>query len=111
MFCKQVILKLFCSNAPCQVTILNCYNEIVKVCNVLCYSEICICTRGCWIKVLARYQNQTICRIICLQCRLCQCVSAGFVFTTPSQVLIKLADRNYGLPIANAILSFRQTLF
>lgn len=108
MFCKTVRLKVFCSNTPCQLTILSGNNSVIKTCTVsLCHSEICLRTAGGMLKIIARYQNQTICRIIYLRCCWCQTVCTCFNFNAPSLVNITLTDANYGFPVSNAILNFQ----
>ena len=106
--CKFVTLKLFCSNAPCQITIYNDNNQVIKTCTVnTCCATINVCTAGCTLRILAQYQAQTIYRLISLGCCFCQTICTSFIFTPLTTVNVTLTDRNYGFPILNANLNFQ----
>ena len=108
--CKSVSLKIFCSHAPCQVQIYDGSGTLLKTCTVMCRSTICLCTASCTLKVVAQYQGQTLCQIICLRCWPYQTAWASFCFRVPTPVLITLRDRNYGLPVPSANLNFQPSL-
>ena len=108
MFGKIVILKIYCSNTPCQLTIFSCDNKIIKTCTLTSpCSEICFCTKGCFVKLLAQYQGQTLCQIINLHCCFCEIAYVNLVFANTYQINVSLRDENYGLPVPSANLNFQ----
>ena len=106
MICKSVTLKVFCSKTPCQLTILDCNGVVIKTCTVNNFcSQICVCTTGHTLRLIAQYQSQTLCQIIHLCCCRRQSIYVSLIFHM-TNVFLTLRDRNYGFPIANATLGF-----
>lgn len=107
MHYKFVTLKLFCSNAPCRITILSGTDEVIHVCTAhLCHSTVYLHTKACSLRILAQYQSQTLYRIINLSSCYYQTISLSFIFTPLRQISITLHDKNYGFPVPNAVLTF-----
>ena len=113
MLTKTIILNIFCSKGPCELTILSHNNKVITQTILQAgESKICIRTRSCMIKILAKYNGETILQTFCIRNRFCQKIFTSFVFSQilppTKNILITLTDRVYGLPIGNAILRFKQ---
>ena len=112
MFKKIVFLDLHCSETPCNFTVLSCNGQIFKTIIISNCSKVCFCTDDYQIKLFATCNKQTIQQTLCLSNSLCQnyCISFVFEKIIPPKVvnLIELFDANYGFPVANATLDFKQ---
>lgn len=114
MFNKRVILNIFCSKIPCEIIILTANKKIIKKITLnSSNSTICFCTKGSSIKILAKYNGQTIYKTLRLLNR-CQNISVNFVFNASFLQIFNytflLRDFNYGFPVLNAKLHFIRNL-
>lgn len=111
MYGKFVVLSIFCARKPCQLKIIydNCFMEKNINANM---SKIRICTKNQFIKLIAKYENITYYKTIYLNNCKCQNNFANFMFNVSILQKIKfnifLTDKNYGFPVSNAILNFKQ---
>ena len=112
MLYKKINLIIFSSNTPYQLTISTCQGQFIAKKNISTNPvKYCLCTTSCCLKLSAKYQNQTITKVINLSNKFCQNFIVNFNFTLPiSQPVINnfiLKDALYSLPINEAILSFK----
>lgn len=110
MSCKKVELIINSSRTPYSLTIQDAFGR--NLANGIVNSSrarFCIRTKGCQLRLIARYQNVTIFRTIYLfDCR-CQraFVSLGFASQFAEVVnLFTLQDEIYGLPVPETVLNF-----
>lgn len=111
MIYKLVVLNIFCSKVPCNLTIMSENGSVLKRVEVNSHcSKICICTKGRRIRLSASYSRQQIYKTIYLGCARQQNIFVNFAFnliTLQKYVcFVKLNDRNYGFPVKNANLLF-----
>jgi hypothetical protein len=114
MFFKSIVLNIVCSKTPCKLTVLSCDDKIIEEFVAQSYfSKFCIRTKRQTIKLIAQYENHTICQTIRLCNKLCQTACLSFSFDTilPQKqlVFVNLSDATYGFPIKNAILNFKKS--
>ena len=110
---KKVKINIFSSKECFELTIMSCDGRVIK--NVVINSKaskICFCTRNDCVKLFAKHKNQIVCKKICLCNLRCQNIFVNFVFNKIfSKMVFKticLTDLNYGLPVHNATLCFKQ---
>ena len=111
---KRVVLNIFCSKTPCEIFIIsNCGGIIRRAYITSQFSTICFCTTDCSVKIIARHNNQTIFKRLCIYNCQNQCIFTDFVFdniiSQSVMVNLTLTDQNYGFPIPEAKLNFIQT--
>ena len=112
MFNKLVVLKILCFKKPCNITILDYFGKTLQKFTIKSTSsKICVCTRSCLIKLIAKHNGLTYFKTIHLNNCKCQNVFLSFAFnTTFLQKTINvfmLNDANYGMPVNMALLNFR----
>ena len=110
MLAKYVNLTIFSSKTPYDLNISTCNGQFIAkkkpISNPLSF---CLCTTACCLKLIAKAQNETIIKTISLQNCRCQEYSVGFSFMplipTPAEQIFLLIDKNYNLPVKNAIIN------
>ena len=115
MFRKFVVLNISCSKRPCQITILYGDASCIKKHTITSkYTNICVYTKACSIKIIARYNEQIYYKTVYLNSFWCQNVFVNFefnsIFSQTIVNIITLTDANYGFPISKALLNFKQKL-
>ena len=108
---KHVNLTVFSSNTPYELTIATCNGQFIARRTVSSNpTSFCLCTNACCIKLIAKYQNETITKTTNLPNCFCQNLSAVFNFSPPTPQpltqVFTLTDKNYNLPVKNAVLNF-----
>ena len=111
---KTINLTVSSPKTPFELTISTCDGFFIARKTILSNSaRFCLLTNACCLRLSARYQNQTIVKNYFISSCRCQNVFANFVFTlipppspTPTPQYFTLIDKNYGLPVQNAILNF-----
>ena len=105
-YVKKIICLIF--------IISSCGNVIKRAVITSQFSTLCFCTNDCSVKILARYNNQTIFKRLCINNCQNQYIFTDFVFdniiSQSVMVNLTLTDQNYGFPIPEAILNFNQNL-
>lgn len=112
MFIKTIVLNIVCKT-PCQLTVFDSFGNIIqKVAIKSTSSKIFICTKGCFIKLMAQNNGITFFKTLCLNSCLWQSVMVNFAFSTRilqrAIITIIITEKNYNLPISNALLRFKQ---
>ena len=108
---KLVILNIKSVQKPLKLTIF--WDDNVKK-EIVCKkkTKFCICLKGDFVRLVAKYNNQTYLKTIYLKNFRCQNVFVNFMFnTTISQKtsgIITLTDLIYGFPVKKALLNFKQ---
>ena len=112
MLKKHVNLLIFSENLPLYIKIYSQNGVLLSKKNMDSnYLKINLCTSFCKLYIIARYDNITQKKVVCLTNDMCQNSFVGFKFfkqvILPSSVTQKflLYDANYNLPI-DATLSF-----
>lgn len=113
MIYKYVILNIFCSKKPCDLTIMYNNGNCKRRCNITSHhSKICIHTKESSVKITASYEEQIYYKTIYLDDLRCQNIFVNFGFYTTfcqkAVNLIRLTDANYGFSVSNAVLNFKQ---
>ena len=117
MLNKKIInLILSSSSVPYELTITS-GNGLIFAKKIIYSnkSRVCLCTNSCTLRLIAKYQNQTLVKSTVLQNLKYQTIIAIFNFTlvTPNNIPtpqnFNLFDKNYNLPIKNATLNFTQS--
>lgn len=112
---KIINLIVSSSSVPFNLTILTCNGLFISKKTIASKTtKLCLCTKTCCLKLVANYQNQTLVKRVNLFNVRCQNIVAHFNFFTlaptpppqPQKQNFVLLDKNYNLPISNAVLSF-----
>ena len=108
---KSVFLEISCPKNPYGLMILFDDFIFAKKTHINCHSsKFHFFTNTNKLKIVARYDNQTVFKTIYLGCEPCQKICTKFMFNTSifqnSISKIFLTDENYGLPVSNAMLKF-----
>ncbi len=108
---KSIILLINCYNYPCDLTI-SYNNKPIKCAKINSYySKICFRTKHNRVMLKAKHNNKIIYKTIYLTNLRCQKIYVTFDFKknifTKRIYLIKLIDKNYRLPVSNALLNFK----
>ena len=111
MFRKFVVLNISCSKRPCQITILYDDGSCIKRHTITSkYTNICVYTKACSIKIIASYNQQVYYKTVYLNGLWCQNIFVNFefnaIFSQRVVNIITLNDANYGFPISRAMLKF-----
>ena len=108
---KTISLTVSSNKYPFSFTISTCSGFFIAKRTITSASRFCLRTNACCLRLVGKYQNQTIVKsYLVSNCR-CQNVFAYFNFfqinpiPTPVQTFT-LTDANYGLPVKEAILNF-----
>ena len=112
MFNKFIVFNIFCSQKPCLLTVI-CDDQCKTRKNIKTTKcNICLKTKNCFVKLIARYKGLTICKTLYLSNLMCQNIFVNFVFKNKFKQkmfnTIKLFDANFGFPISKSILHFKQ---
>ena len=113
---KLVFLNIICLNKPCELTIVSSEGYVVKK-HILhsCNTKICICVKDKKITLIAKYDYQTIYKTIYLNNCECNKICVNFaknsIFSLNNYNNFTLQDANYGFPVKNGILKFKQIQF
>lgn len=106
---KYINIFVCSSQLPSEIEILSQNGLIIKTKRHLHnISKLCVCTCFDSITVLAKFQNQTQRKTICLSNCACQEIWLNFNFSRQRNFLqtFRLFDRNYGFAIKKATLLF-----
>ena len=110
---KKIKLNIFSSILPYNLKIISSNCEIIKNTLISTYNQkICISTKGCYVKLVAKISGQIVYKTIYLNNQKCQKYSVNFAFDSViSQKYVNfftLFDKNYDFPIESAILNFSE---
>jgi len=113
MVFKSVLLNVICSKKPYYLTIILDDCEVIKnkkvISNITKYH---ICTNKKTIRIIARYQTQTVYKTIYLNNNLYNNICVNFMFNTKilqgTIGVFTLVDASYGLPVKQAMLNLIQ---
>ena len=113
MLKRHITLNFFSSNTPWELIITTCDGCFIvqKTINSNFYT-LCLCTDECCVKVSAKFGDQVITKSILLSDCMCKSYDTNFNFVLPAPIdpvlqVIMLVDANYGLPVRESTLNFK----